>query len=109
MKVLQLVFFRIIQYFKSNKLIFVLFVIGGILCSLTFIYFYGNIITIRNISGSNEELLRTYEIYLNEPAEELNQNQKAILNKYPAEKLTVQSQIEPSMLESNDMGNSYKN
>ena len=109
MKVLQLVFFRIIQYFKSNKLIFVLFVIGGILCSLTFIYFYGNIITIRNISGSNEELLRNYEIYLNEPAEELNQNQKAILNKYPAEKLTVQSQIELSMLESNDMGNSYKN
>ena len=109
MKVLQLVFFRIIQYFKSNKLIFVLFVIGGILCSLTFIYFYGNIITIRNISGSNEELLRNYEIYLNEPAEELNQNQKAILNKYPAEKLTVQSQIEPSMLESNDVGNSYKN
>ncbi len=81
------------QYFKSNKLIFVLFVIGGILCSLTFIYFYGNIIIIRNISGSNEELLRNYEIYLNQSIDELNNTQKTILYKYPLEKLTVQSRL----------------
>lgn len=109
LKVLQLVFFRILQYFKSNKLIFILFIIGGILCSLTFIYFYGNLITLRNISGSNEELLRNYEIYLNQPIDELNDNQKNILYKYPTEKLTVQSQMKPSTVESDRIGSSYKN
>ena len=109
LKVLQLVFFRILQYFKSNKLIFILFIIGGILCSLTFIYFYGNLITLRNISGSNEELLRNYEIYLNQSIDELNDNQKNILYKYPTEKLTVQSQMKPSTVESDRIGSSYKN
>ena len=109
LKVLQLVFFRILQYFKSNKLIFILFIIGGILCSLTFIYFYGNLITLRNISGSNEELLRNYEIYLNQSLDELNDNQKNILYKYPTEKLTVQSQMKPSTVESDRIGSSYKN
>ena len=59
------------------------------MCSLTFIYFYGNIVMIRNISGSNEELLRNYEIYLNQSIDDLNDTQKNILYKYPLEKLAV--------------------
>ena len=34
---------------------------------------------IRNISGSNEELLRNYEIYLNQSIDDLNDTQKNIL------------------------------
>ncbi len=69
MKTLYLTFSRIRQYYRNNKFIFVLFIIGGIINSMVFAYFYGNLISY-NVGKANQEgYYRRYFVYLNSSLE----------------------------------------
>lgn len=67
MKILQLVFSRIRFYITSNVLIFVMFALGCIVCSVSFLYFYGNVVSAKRITGADEDSLKYYELALNQP------------------------------------------
>lgn len=107
MKGLSLVFLRLQQYFRMNKFIFILFLVGSITCSITFIYFYGNIITTKQISGTNEYALRKFEIYF-DPIDRLSEEQEQVLQRYPLESWTVRTTLNPDQLKSNDMGKTFQ-
>ncbi|MVB11041.1 hypothetical protein CAFE_17430 [Caprobacter fermentans] len=87
MKTFYLVFSRIKQYFKSNKLIFCLFIIGGISCAITFIYFYGNMVTVKKNSGKNDEAYRTYTIDLSSPQHVKSDELKSYFRNYGVERM----------------------
>lgn len=68
MKTLELVFTRIYYDFKQNKSVFTVFLIGCLLCSLSFIFFYGNQLSLKIYEGSDQEVLNEYTINFSEPA-----------------------------------------
>lgn len=68
MKLLQLISSRIKQYWVNNRLIFILFLIGGVLSSLMFCYFYGNMSSNMSYRAAPERYELEYEIS-NLPAE----------------------------------------
>ena len=53
---------RIGQYYKTNKLVFLLFLLGGITCAITFIFFYSNILAPVKAEGRENAIYRTYVI-----------------------------------------------
>lgn len=66
MKLLQLISSRIRQYWAGNRLIFILFLAGGILCSVMFTYFYGNMLSYMQYITSDDPYYRTYDVALTE-------------------------------------------
>lgn len=60
MKALFLMFSRIKQYFLKNKLIFVLFILGGMLNTVMLIYCYGNLLSVVLDRNSQKEAYITY-------------------------------------------------
>lgn len=68
MKTLEIVFTRIYYDFKQNKSVFTVFLIGCLLCSLSFIFFYGNQLSLKIYEGSDQEMLNEYTINFSEPA-----------------------------------------
>lgn len=68
MKTLEIVFTRIYYDFKQNKSVFTVFLIGCLLCSLSFIFFYGNQLSLKIYEGSDQEIFNEYTINFSEPA-----------------------------------------
>ena len=64
MKLLRLIGSRLRQYWVTNRLILCLFLIGGILSSIAFTFFYGNLIDYLDYRTSTDETFRTYSVYL---------------------------------------------
>lgn len=64
MKLLQLISSRIRQYWIHNRLILVLFLIGGILSSIAFTFFYGNMVRYLDYRTSTDTTYRTYSVSL---------------------------------------------
>lgn len=62
MKLFLLVRSRLAQYFLSNKLIFSLFVLGSFVCGLSFIFVYGNYLSIMRYQSNSENGLRSYKV-----------------------------------------------
>lgn len=63
MKFLYLVLNRLAQYFRKNKLIFILFFLGGIINTLVFCYLYGNMLPAVRNRNSHEIQYRQYTVY----------------------------------------------
>lgn len=64
MKLLQLISSRLKQYWIHNRLILILFLIGGILSSIAFSFFYGNMVRYLDYRTSTDTTYRTYSVYL---------------------------------------------
>lgn len=64
MKLLQLISSRIRQYWIHNRLILILFLIGGILSSIAFTFFYGNMVRYLDYRTSTDTTYRTYSVSL---------------------------------------------
>ena len=62
MKFCRLILHRIGQYFKTNKLVFLLFLLGGITCAITFIFFYSNVLAPVKAEGRENTVYRTYVV-----------------------------------------------
>lgn len=62
MKLLQMISSRVKQYWVNHRLIFLLFLIGGILSSVMFCYFYGNMSATMSYRTAAERWEREYEI-----------------------------------------------
>ena len=62
MKLLQLISSRVRQYWVNHRLIFILFLIGGILSSVMFSYFYGNMLAYIGDRTSEEQSFRWYSV-----------------------------------------------
>ncbi len=62
MKLLQLILSRVKQYWVNHRLIFLLFLIGGILSSVMFSYFYGNMLAYIGDRTSEEQGFRWYSV-----------------------------------------------
>ncbi len=60
MKTIRLVFGRIFTYFSENKLIFILYTLGSIVCIFMMIYYYGNILSYKNGSTDDNISFRIY-------------------------------------------------
>lgn len=69
MKTLKLMLSRLKQYYRNNKFIFVLFVIGGLLNAIVFAYFYGNQVSYNADRYSQENYYRKYTVYLESSTE----------------------------------------
>ncbi|MCD8056219.1 MAG: hypothetical protein LUE25_05865 [Clostridiales bacterium] len=63
MKKLYLLSHRLLRYFEKNKVIFILFLVGGILSSLTLTYMYENFMPSIANSNSQEIYYREYTVY----------------------------------------------
>lgn len=107
MKTLYLAFSRIKQYFKSNKLIFCLFIVGGISCAITFIYFYGNMVTVKKNSGKNDEAYRTYMIDLSSPQHVKSDELKSALRNYRIERMEASCVVSQKELECANIGATF--
>lgn len=68
MKTLYLTFCRLKQYFLRNKLLFILFVIGGMLNAIAVTYCYGNLLPIIANRDSDAYEHRKYTIRFDDPA-----------------------------------------
>jgi hypothetical protein len=55
------------RYYKKNKFMFVLFVVGGIINAIIFCYLYGNLLPMVQNRHSTEQYYRTYEVVFDEP------------------------------------------
>ena len=60
MKALYLMYSRIKQYFLKNKLVFILFVLGGMLNTIMLSYCYGNLLTVVLTRNSTDQSYMTY-------------------------------------------------
>lgn len=61
-KTITLVLSRIRQYAVKNKIVFILFIIGGVLNSVIFIYLYGNLRPVMRNYNSTDYYYRRYEV-----------------------------------------------
>ena len=80
MKTIKLIFSRISFYFLSNKLIFIMFLLGGIVCSTSFIYFYGNQLSTKKSEVSTDSSYYTYTLKFDEPASYYEIKNSSLLN-----------------------------
>lgn len=64
MKLLRLIQSRLRQYWVTNRLILCLFLVGGILSSVAFAFFYGNMNRYMDYRTSTDTTYRTYSVYL---------------------------------------------
>lgn len=69
MKIIRIVFSRIQNYFINNRILFILFLIGTLSCSFTFIYFYGNAVTIKAINGKDADYMKNFTVSFRQPIE----------------------------------------
>lgn len=67
MKTLRIIFSRIVTYFSQNRPIFILYIIGMVVCSITLIFFYGNFLSSKTGVYTNEFQSRCYEIRFSNP------------------------------------------
>lgn len=74
MKTIALLVSRIEHYFKDNKLIFILYVIGNLSVSITFIYLFGNTVTYMQNKKNNENYYRQYQVSFIESKEKIYLN-----------------------------------
>ena len=66
MKLCLIIQSRIKQYWAHHRLIISLFLLGGIMSSVVFCYFYGNSLKLMKFLTSNDPHYRTYEIWLSD-------------------------------------------
>lgn len=64
MKLLRLIRSRVKQYWVTNRLILCLFLVGGVLSSIAFTFFYGNMIRYLKYRTSTDDTYRTYTVSL---------------------------------------------
>ncbi len=62
MKTIQLLLGRVRQYWTGNKLVLCLFLVGGIITSMFFAFYFGNIAEYVAYRTSNEKRFRTYGV-----------------------------------------------
>ena len=62
MKTITLVLNRIRQFAVKNKIVFILFIIGGVLNSIIFTYLYGHVRPVMRNSNSTDYYYRRYEV-----------------------------------------------
>ena len=67
MKTIKLVVGRIFTYFSENKLIFILYTLGSIVCIFMMIYYYGNVLSYKNGSTDDDISFRIYRVDLTVP------------------------------------------
>lgn len=67
MKTLRLVFSRIGTYFSRNKTIFVLYIVGMVVCVITLIFLYGNLMSSKPRIFRNESYCRSVSVYFRDP------------------------------------------
>lgn len=93
MKTIKLIFSRIYFYFISNKLIFIMFLLGGIVCSISFIYFYGNQLSVKKSEVSTDSSYYIYELSFDEPISYDEIKNSSILNSEVVEDVTVKHNL----------------
>lgn len=92
MKTIKLALFRLFRYFKENRLIFVLYLLGSVTCVITFVYFYGNMMPSKHADARNSLLFRRYEVQLSEPLQ-LGTNDFAFLKGDPVEDINLETPL----------------
>lgn len=80
MKTLRLVASRFFLYFTNNKIIFVLFLLGGIACSIAFIHFYGNGTSYKKVQAEDNASLRYYALEFQQPVPQPEVDQEVLHN-----------------------------
>ncbi len=68
MKTLELVFTRLCYSFKQNKSVFIFFLIGCFICSLSLIFLYGNQLSPKVYEVYDSASFSEYSVIFNEPA-----------------------------------------
>lgn len=102
MKTLRLAFSRIATYFSENKIIFILYFIGTVVCVISTLFFYGNILKTVEKTDYSSLKYRTYTIQYNKPAEitpETLQKLKDFQAEYDIQDIVLHSVLD---LEGND-------
>ncbi|MBR0277566.1 MAG: hypothetical protein IJQ50_03800, partial [Clostridia bacterium] len=69
MKTIRLVVGRVFTYFSENKLIFILYTLGSIVCIFMMIYYYGNVLSYKNGSTDDGISFRIYRVDLTVPVD----------------------------------------
>ena len=71
MKSIKLIFSRLWFYISSNVFIFCMFAIGCIVCSISFLFFYGNGMQTKRFAGDggNTVGFRTYKLEFSKPVD----------------------------------------
>lgn len=82
MKTLRLVFSRIGTYFSRNKTIFVLYIVGMIVCVITLIFLYGNFMSSKSGIYKNEFSCRSVRVYFRNPVTLTNNDIEEFQNFY---------------------------
>ncbi len=62
MKAIRLACIRIWGHFKGNKIIFLLYFLGSIFCTVMFIYLYGNLVSAVAVRNDEQLGLRSYQL-----------------------------------------------
>lgn len=88
MKTIKLIFSRICFYFLSNKLIFIMFLLGGIVCSISFTYFYGNQLSTKKSEVSTDSSYCIYTLKFYEPTSYYEIKNSSLLNSKIIEDVT---------------------
>ena len=91
MKTWKLSLSRIANYFAANKLVLILYLIGSVTCILSFVYFWGNYLTIKKTEAGDGYAYRTYTVSLPTPE---------IINSKVLERIQDKGNIQDIVLES---------
>lgn len=92
MKLLRLAISRFVHYISQNRLIFSLYFIGSIVCVIMFAFCYGNLVTIKRIENSDQNIYRKYEIKLSK-AQMLDLKILEDLKEYTPEEVSFHSEL----------------
>lgn len=79
MKTIKLFLSRIYFYFTSNKLIFCMFLIGSFVCSISFIFLYGNQVSTKKAESSLDPAYKIYSMSFEKPISYNDINSKSFL------------------------------
>ena len=95
MKSIRLAFSRLRRYFEQDKLVFVLYLLGSVVCSLTFLFMYGNLASVKYIQASDSAVHRTYQFSAAEgvPLNAASFDDFSALEKYPVQDILLKSTV----------------
>lgn len=107
MKILYLAFGRIVDYARSKKLIFIIFLLGVILSSFIFIYFYGNAMPHKLHEAYTQLSLRTFSVTFSEP-EQFSEENLHVLDGFGISDVSVSCKAEIKNIEAFPLEESLK-
>jgi hypothetical protein len=110
MKIIFLSLSRLRSYYKNSNVVFVTFVLGSIVCAITFIYFYGNAMGVKVNHLKNDYEYKHYVINLSEPLD-IDINIADIIKNYQPVEIVFRHKLENPVIESEYIlyGTEYSN